>query len=708
MAVLFALDVILVLGFAYGVTAVFRPPTRPGFLVSVFILVWADLVFTAQILSLLHLVTPGGMLAGHALLALGAFALWRSRGRPRHPRVRLPRLADMAASVRSVPDVWILGVVVGLGYAMLALINILVPPNNLDSLVYHLTRVAYWIQHRTLAPWPTPCLHQTLFPLNAGIGNLWSMVFLRCDLLTGFVQWFAALGSMAAVFGLARGFGSSRTQAAYAAGLYLSLPMILLQATTTQNDLTAAALVTAMFFLLRLGLRYDHPGMLSLSGMAFGLALGTKWTVLLILPGFGLGLAAIALARRPRPLRRLLQWAGASLAGFILLGAFNFAQNWVFMGKVEAGPVEITSPDSERRADELSRPGQPQPRVFLEQDQKDGGPADLSPSPEQAVDFELQGAASAEKSDQRQQLQIRRLGGLSLILLRFNLARDVFSFLDFTGLPQPWADAAAKLRASIGRTVGLSLLVPKENERVTTYAAAYDFQDPRPRANEASSFFGPLGFFIWLPLALYWAAAGFIKRDARLIPALGFAGFMIILSASQLWHPFRGRYYCLAVALCAPLAASLCGRGRWRGALRIAVSLLAVVVTVVTILTNVQKPLVGPKAIWDKTRQERRAILWDSSRIPTHAVFSHLPRRGTVATILRSTDPEYVWFGENLGRTLTPIFPPPAVVDLAWLRRNTFDIVVVNSAKICRVDALPPRLFKVYRHPPYTVVIRVK
>lgn len=85
-----------------------------------------------------------------------------------------------------------------------------------------------------------------------------------------------------------------------------------------------------------------------------------------------------------------------------------------------------------------------------------------------------------------------------------------------------------------------------------------------------------------------------------------------------------------------------------------------------------------------------------------------MPRQASVATILRDTDPEYIWFGENLNRTLTPIFPPPAVVDLAWLQKNTYDVVVVNSARICRVSALPPKHFNVYRRPPYTIVVRVK
>jgi len=666
MALLFALDLVLVLGFAYGLTAVLRPPTRPAFLISGFILVWADLVFTAQILSLLNLVTPGGMLAGHSLLTFAALILWRVTGRPSHPRITLPSVAGMLKSARSNPDLWALGLAVGLGYALLALVIVLVPPNNLDSFVYHLTKVAYWIQHKTLAPWQTPCLHQTLFPLNAEIGSLESMVFLHSDLLAGFVQWLSALGSMAAVFGLARGFGSSRTQAAYASCLYLSLPMIILQATTTQTDLTAAAIITAMFFLLMVGLNAKHRGMLILSGAALGLALGTKLTAFMILPGFVIGLAYIVLRQSRRMIRLLLLWAGACLAGFIVLGAFNYVQGARYMKQSPTEDRALPRPPAQINSDAATS---------AEQTKPDGNPV----LPNQTALPQAGKSAPAPQTKPEvlsgDNLQLGSTLDLDVTLMRFNVARDLFSFLDLTGVPQPPADFLARVRSAAGQGVLAPLLFPRGNKRVSGNAIAYAVQDSRPPVSEASSFFGPLGFFLWLPLVLYWAVAGWIKRDARLIPALGFLVFMLILSG-QYWVPFRGRYYCLAMALSAPLVAFLYDRGRSRAVFRGLVLITALAVMTGTILTDAQKPLVGPQAIWGKTRRERRTVLWGTSRIPARVVYEDLPRQGSVATILRSTDPEYVWFGENLERTLTPIFPPPTVIDLGWLRKKTCDVVV--------------------------------
>lgn len=645
MAVLFILDVILVLVFAYSLATVLRPPTRPAFLISLFVLVWADLVLATEILSLLALIKPIPMAAAHAVLAAVALAVRRIAGSPRPADFRLPTREEIVRSIKSVPDLWFLGAAVGLTYVLLAVVNVLVPPNNMDSLAYHLTRVAFWIQHHSLAPWPTPYLSQTAFPPNAEIGSLWSMLFLHRDLLAGFTQWFSALAASVSIFGLARGFGSSRRQAGFAALLFLTLPMIVLQSTTTQNDLTAAALATAMVFMLRLGLETRHAGMLILSGAAMGLALGAKFTVAMVLPGFALGLAYIVLTRKPRPIRLVLTWAGACAAGFVLLGAFIYVQNWRYF-RSPIGSQEM----------------------FYNQ-----------------VNHDKVGLGT---------------------LIRSNVARDIYSLMDLTGVPKPLARAGIKARAGIGAAAFSALGVPEDRPGLNRYYPSFAFNRPVPQASEAGSFFGPLGFFLWLPLILYWGVAGFIKRDGRLIPALAFLGFLLIIGGSQAWLPFRGRFYCGVIALAAPLVAAAFRPGRWPSLGRGLIIVAAVTVMAVTAVTNVQKPLVGPEAVWTKAYSERRYQIWNKAKMAYRRLCEAIPAGATVADIMKFQDPEYILFGEDLGRTIIPIHPPPEVVDLKWLEENPYRYVMVHSMDFCPVAELPSPQFRVLTAMPFKLIIR--
>ena len=644
---LFALDVLCVLAFAYFLAAVLGPPSRPAYLVAIFVSGWADLVLAAEVLSLFHLIVPWAMLAAHALLAAIAAALWVSAGRPGPPRFSLPSRQAVLGSLKDAPDLWVLGLAVGLTYVLLAVVNILVPPNNLDSLMYHLSRVVFWIQHQTLAPWPSPSLAQTSFPLNAEIGSLGSMLFLRQDSLAGFVQWSSALAAMVSVFGLARGFGASRRQGAFAALVFLTLPMIVLQATTTQNDLTTGAMATAAIYLFLLGWRTQHKGALITSGAALGLALGMKYTAFMVLPGFGLGLAFLVLVRKPRSWRSLSTWTAACLVGFLALGAFNYAQNWLHFGN-PFGVVKIIARQTNR--------------------------ARVSPA----------------------------------VLTRSNMVRDIYSFLDLTGVPRPLARAAVKVKALAGEAAFKALHVPVDSPELNRDRQRFGFKKSKGLASEAGAFFGPLGFFLWLPLILYWSIAGFLKKDARLIPALAFLGFMAAIGASQAWLPYRGRYYCLAMALSAPLAAGVFRRGPLMVLLRGFIAGLACLVMVVTVVTNVQKPLIGDDAIWTKTRFERRALVWDETRIPYRLLEKAIPPQARVASILPALDlAVYPLFGEKYGRRVIPIFPPPAAVDLKWLQDNPFPFVFVHVTGYCHVEDLPSSRYRIFTSLPYKIIVRL-
>lgn len=640
----YAVDVVLVIAFAYLLTASLRPPTLPGFLVSLFVLVWTDIVFAAEVLSLGALVGPWAMLAAHAILACLAFLVWRFVGRPSHPGIILPRRTELAASFKSWPDLWALGLSVGLTSVLLAIINILVPPNNMDSMVYHLARVAFWIQHHSLAPWPSPCLPQTAYPLNAEIGSLWSMVFLHRDSLAGFVQWSAALAAMTSIFGMARVFGASRPQAAFASFVYLTLPIVVLQSTTTQNDLTTAAMVAAMAYLLLLGLKTKHEGMLVLSGAAMGLALGMKYTAVMLLPGFLIGLAYVALARSPRPFRRLMVWAGACLGGFVLLGLFNFAQGWIYYRK-PLGRAEIVH------------------------------------------------------------RELHNIRPWSWTLIRTNAAKDLFDFVDFTGLPRTAAARVEQARNFEGIKVFHSLHIPARDRRLDKKGSPLVFATPVPVPTEAGSFYGPLGFCLFLPLVLYWLVMGVIKKDLRFVPALTFVVFVLVLGGSQAWTPFRGRFYCPVMTLIAPLAAGLLDRGRFHIPIRGFVIVLAITVLAVTVLTDVQKPLVGPHAIWKDTRSERRMKNWPEKFL-YRDLAQWIPPKAEVATILTPEDFEYPVFGDRLDRAVYPIFPPPGRIGLGWLKKNPYRYLIVHDTPSCFVEDLPEEEFKVLVRAPFRIIIR--
>ena len=191
------------------------------------------------------------------------------------------RNADFSFSMRwRFPTVWLACV-----YAGLFLIALCLPANTWDSMSYHLARIGYYLQQGNLAHFPTPNARQTNAPLNAELVMLWTVVFLKRDFLCALVQFGAALGAALALFGIARRLRIPRVLAGICVLIFLGLPEIVLQATSTQNDLFTAWLCSAAIYFLLASAQSGSLRLLIPAAVAGGLACGAKPTAWLVVPG---------------------------------------------------------------------------------------------------------------------------------------------------------------------------------------------------------------------------------------------------------------------------------------------------------------------------------------------------------------------------------------------------------------------------------------
>jgi Glycosyltransferase family 87 len=198
------------------------------------------------------------------------------------------------------------------------------PPNNWDSLTYHLTRAAAWAQHGGVY-WvsgaPTERINE--FQPLAEQEILYLSVVTGSDTLFALPQFAAQLATLAAVYGIARRLGHGPAAAAGAAGRFGTLTLVALEATTGQNDLVAASLPAAAAVFLLGRIRQE----VLLAGAAVGLAVGVKLTTLFVLP-------ALVLLALLRGRRALLDFIVAGVVAFAALGMWSFVRNLVETGHV--------------------------------------------------------------------------------------------------------------------------------------------------------------------------------------------------------------------------------------------------------------------------------------------------------------------------------------------------------------------------------------
>jgi len=161
------------------------------------------------------------------------------------------------------------------------LIALVSPPNNWDSMTYHMSRVVHWIQNRNVAFYPTHISRQLSQNPWAEFAIMQFQILCEGDRFANLVQWFSMVGSIVGVSLIAERLGANLRGQLLAGVVVATIPMGILQASSTQNDYVVSFwLVCFVYYTTRLlkakekARRADLLG----AGASLGLAILTKAT----------------------------------------------------------------------------------------------------------------------------------------------------------------------------------------------------------------------------------------------------------------------------------------------------------------------------------------------------------------------------------------------------------------------------------------------
>jgi hypothetical protein len=238
------------------------------------------------------------------------------------PAFRIPRLDPfVAAGVIAISVMW--GAIVWTAIAS--------PPNSADAMAYHLPRIVYWIQNRSVAFFPTTYLNQIMMqPVSEYIG-LHLYLLSGGDKFINLVQAIGYLGSVVAVASIAEVLGATPRIQTIAAVFCATLPNGILQASGAKNDALLAFWLAAMVLCAGRWIRSHSRADLVFAALALGLALGTKGTAYLFAPPF---LLAIFMAAGAPKWRESGKAALAMLAGVLFINTPQFVRNLDLSGSI--------------------------------------------------------------------------------------------------------------------------------------------------------------------------------------------------------------------------------------------------------------------------------------------------------------------------------------------------------------------------------------
>jgi hypothetical protein len=243
--------------------------------------------------------------------------------------------------------------------------------------------------------------------------------------------------------------------------------------------------------------------------------------------------------------------------------------------------------------------------------------------------------------------------------------RDLYHFIDLSGLDVSYRKLLPITGAA--RRAFRILHIPTNPPESTGYPFAFTINQ---RANEDLSFFGPLGFFVVLPLTFVFALRWALRRTdaARGAYALALPIYLLGVALASKYGA-QARWFMTGVVLTLPLAAAVYSRR----VLAAAVAAIGAVFMVLALAHDDTKPtgLRGTTPIWKLSRPIAQAVQAPAEYEVLIDRMARIPSDATVGVVGDEHDPDYVLYGPKLGRTLVwlPLDDPlgRASCGLRWI-----------------------------------------
>lgn len=562
-------------------------------------------------------------------------------------------------------------IVIG-GYGFLAWLILRVPPNNTDSMKTHLARVVYWLQQNSFEQLTIRSIAAKIYPFDAQLNVLWTILFSHSDKFVGFVQYFSAIFCTIAIYAIARLMKGSRRSSLIISLIWLTYPVVVYQATSTQVDLVIAALFTISIYFLFDHLQASKQSSLFFSALALGLALGTKSTIFIMAPGI-LIMLILFLTSNHKAISWVIRWSILTTLFFLALGSFIYFNNIRYYNN-PLGPSSVI-------ANNLST-----------------------------------GESLSET-------------------IRYNAPRLIFQFISFDALPIKLANQATEIKGDIfenaGKYSGLNL---DSTTALSDPNVPFSY-DLSPSYNEDASWFGFSSVMVIIPAIIFGIYFGLKRKDKYSIVLfiLGITYSLFEMIFRPGWDPYQGRYFIISMAISTPLAVSFTNEKIISKIFIFIVTVIALVTFFFSVFSNTSKPLLGRNNLESRYiksvkeyfpgnpihnyYQKATIKIYDFLRqnLPTDFSISDyddvqlrtLSNRSQHETIVRVVndlvpqdarmgfmsgvgDFDYVFFGENLTRVLININSDNELFDKEWMRSKNMSFVLISEYE--RFSDLPDYL----------------
>jgi hypothetical protein len=296
---------------------------------------WGSFVIvSSEGLSVIHALTPASMTVVWSTMSLILAAIWlliRFRNGP-------DRLLKAQSLQLGRTDLSLLAGVSILS-ALIGLTALMSPPNTWDVMTYHLPRVVFWLQQKSLSFYPTQEIRQLVSPPGAELCILQFQALFGSDLLDNLPQWWSFVGCAIGISLVACELGAGMRGQIIASVVCATIPEGVLRASGAENDHVLSLWLVALTWYV---LRYSHEKKQALFwgiGAALGLACVTKGTAVVLIAPL---LACLPLSWTPTMWKQLILGAPIIISTIAVINVGYWARNTSRFG-FPLGPSAVST-----------------------------------------------------------------------------------------------------------------------------------------------------------------------------------------------------------------------------------------------------------------------------------------------------------------------------------------------------------------------------
>jgi hypothetical protein len=325
--VLFAISFLLVFLSSYLITSIISPKKSILGFIYLLLIAFAQLVLTFEILSLFSAIKTNWVIATNILFLLAGSYFWNKNNRPLWSLDVKEFRKKIINSLKL--DMSLMWLYVGfLAFIISALILCLILPiTNADAHGYHVARSLFWVAQGNLNHFEIADIRNLCLPINSEILYSWVFLLTKKDVFLCFFSFTGYLLSIVSIYNIMGYLKYCIRKRLWVIFILSSFASVIVQASGTETDIIISGLILSSMLLFWYALKAEKMTPVFMSSLAYALAIGTKTTALIAIPGVGLFFIALCIIyKKYKPLSWFL---GFGLINFLIFASYNYILNFI-------------------------------------------------------------------------------------------------------------------------------------------------------------------------------------------------------------------------------------------------------------------------------------------------------------------------------------------------------------------------------------------